>query len=107
MLGEDPLQPGDQVLSFTDGAIEARSADDEPFGGDRLADLVARQGAAGQPAAETLRRLVHAVPAHQAGALQDDATTMLLERQGGADRGRGREDGQLFGRACTSQAAES
>jgi serine phosphatase RsbU (regulator of sigma subunit) len=75
------------VLLFTDGVIEARSKVGELFGVDRLADLVAREAAAGQPAPETMRRVMHAILAHQAGALQDDATTMLVEWQGGgADR---------------------
>jgi hypothetical protein len=76
-------EPGDRVLLFTDGVIEARSATGELFGVDRLADLVAREAAAGRPAPETMRRLMHAILNHQAGALQDDATTMLVEWQGG------------------------
>ncbi len=83
VLGEESLEPGDRVLLYTDGVVEARSAEGEMFGVDRLADLVARQAAASQPAPETMRRLMHAILAHQAGPLQDDATTMLLEWQGG------------------------
>ena len=82
VVGEETLEPDDRLLLFTDGVIEARSADGELFGTDRLADLVARQAAAGQPAPETMRRLMHAILAHQAGRLQDDATTMLVEWQG-------------------------
>jgi hypothetical protein len=86
-VAEESLEPGDRVLVFTDGVIEARSADGEFFGVDRLADLVGKQAAAGQPAPETMRRLMHAILAHQAGTLHDDATTMLVEwRAGGAER---------------------
>jgi hypothetical protein len=92
-LGEAPsvvtasLQPGDRVLLYTDGVVEARDADGEFFGVDRLADLVVRAAGAGHPAPETMRRLMHAILDHQAGALQDDATTMLVEWQaGGAER---------------------
>jgi serine phosphatase RsbU (regulator of sigma subunit) len=81
------LEPGDRLLVFTDGMTEARAASGEFFGVQRLADMVVREDAAGQPAPETMRRLMHAILAHQAGALQDDATAMLVEwRTGGENR---------------------
>lgn len=85
-VAEEPLEPGDQVLLFTDGVIEARSADGEFFGVERLADLVGRHSAGGNPPPETMRRLVRAILAHQVGELQDDATTVMLGwRTGGAE----------------------
>ena len=77
-FAEESLEPGDRLQLFTDGVVEARSADGEFFGADRLADLVVRGNASGQPAPETMRRLVHAVLAHQEGQLQDDGTAMLV-----------------------------
>jgi len=72
---------------FTDGVPEARSASGEFFGVARLADMVVREDAAGQPAPETMRRLMHAILAHQAGNLQDDATALLVEwRTSGVER---------------------
>jgi serine phosphatase RsbU (regulator of sigma subunit) len=82
-VGQESLEPGDRLLFYTDGVTEARSAEGEQFGAQRLADLVVREDAAGQPAPETMRRLMHAILAHQAGQLRDDATTMLVEWQGG------------------------
>ncbi len=83
----ESLEPGDRVLLFTDGVTEARSADGEFFGVERLTDLVGRQAVAGQPAPETMRRLMHAILAYQDGGLQDDATTMLVEwRTAGAEQ---------------------
>jgi hypothetical protein len=76
---EESLEPGDQVVFFTDGVTEARSADGTFFGADRLADLVSRASAGGNPPPETLRRLVHSILDHQAGDLQDDATAVLVE----------------------------
>lgn len=76
------LEPGDLVLFFTDGVIEARSPDGEEFGRDRLGDLVERAVAAAQKPAETMRMLGHAVLNHQNGMLQDDATLLLLAWQG-------------------------
>jgi len=72
------LEPGDLVLFFTDGVIEARSSNGEEFGRERLADLLERAVAGGQTTAETLRRLAHAVLDHQEGVLQDDGTLLLL-----------------------------
>ena len=87
LLARTSLEPGDRVLLYSDGVVEARNAAGEFFGTARLGDLVARQAGAGQSAPETMRRLMHAILEHQAGALQDDATTMMLEWQaGGRDR---------------------
>ncbi len=85
-FGEESLQPGDRLLVYTDGVVEARAADGEFFGLERLADLVARESTAELPVPETMRRLMHAILAHQHGELQDDATTMLVEWQGGGGR---------------------
>ena len=73
------LEPGDRVLFFTDGVVEARSATGELFGKERLGDLLVRTSADAASAAETMRRLVHAVLDHQGSTLKDDATLLLLE----------------------------
>jgi serine phosphatase RsbU (regulator of sigma subunit) len=78
----ESLEPGDQIVFFTDGVTEARSPDGTFFGTDRLADLVSRASAGGQPPPETLRRLVHSILDHQAGDLHDDATAVLVEWAG-------------------------
>ncbi len=79
---ETSLQPGDRLLLFSDGVVEARSVTGEFFGLDRLLDLLTRQESAGQPAPETLRRLIQSVLEHQQDMLQDDATLLLLEWAG-------------------------
>jgi hypothetical protein len=81
-VAEEALEPGDQVVFFTDGVTEARSPDGAFFGTDRLADLVSRASAGGNPPPETLRRLMHSILDHQAGDLQDDATAVLVEWKG-------------------------
>lgn len=78
-VGEERLEPGDRVLMYTDGVIEARNADGEFFGTQRLVEFISREAAAGQPAAEALRRLNLAILGHQEGELQDDATTLMIE----------------------------
>jgi hypothetical protein len=76
------LQPGDAVLLYTDGVVEARTPDGEEFGLDRLRDLLEREAAAEHPAEELLRRLVRAVLDHQGSDLRDDATLLLLQWAG-------------------------
>ncbi|GAA0932326.1 PP2C family protein-serine/threonine phosphatase [Virgisporangium aurantiacum] len=75
---EEALEPGDHVLFFTDGVIEARSADGEFFGQQRLVDFVVRTLADRMRAAETMRRLIRAILDHQYEQLQDDATAVLV-----------------------------
>jgi stage II sporulation SpoE-like protein len=76
------LEPADRVLFYTDGVTEGRNLDGEPFGEARLADLLVRETLAGQPAAETMRRLAHAILAHQGRRPRDDATIVFLEWPG-------------------------
>jgi serine/threonine protein phosphatase PrpC len=91
-LGTEQLEPGDMLLLYTDGVIEARSPDGDFFGLDRLVDIVTRNLAAGLPAPETMRRVVHALLDHQAGDLDDDATLLLVEWHGAP----GAHDGPRF-----------
>ncbi len=78
-VAEEDLEGGDRLLLYTDGVTEARAADGDEFGVDRLIDLLEQHAAAGLPAPETLRRLAHAVTEHQGGAPADDATLVLAE----------------------------
>ena len=80
------LHPGDRVVLYTDGIVEARSPEGEFFGEDRLADFIDRAAADGDPAPETLRRLMRRVLDHQADHLQDDASIVLLEWRTGDER---------------------
>ncbi|MGW5877034.1 PP2C family protein-serine/threonine phosphatase [Nocardiopsis terrae] len=76
---EFALEPGDQVLLYTDGVTDAHDSDGQMFGLERFTDFVIRAASADEPAPETLRRLIHAIHDHQRGSFTDDATIMLLE----------------------------
>jgi serine phosphatase RsbU (regulator of sigma subunit) len=84
---EESLEPGDRVLLYTDGIVEARSTDGEEFGIGRLADFAVRAMADRLPLPETARRLVQAILAYQDDRLQDDATVLLAEWRGPAQPG--------------------
>jgi serine phosphatase RsbU (regulator of sigma subunit) len=85
VLHSQDLEPGDAVLLYTDGVIEARTPQGEFFGLERLTDLLEREAASGQPTEELLRRLVQTVLEHQAAELRDDATLLLVQWTGEND----------------------
>ena len=71
------LSPGRTIVLFTDGLNEALDADDEEFGMERVAALLALHKA--RPAAEQASALLSAVRAHRgARQAQDDVTVMVL-----------------------------
>ncbi|WP_236573323.1 PP2C family protein-serine/threonine phosphatase [Streptomyces sp. GS7] len=76
---ETTLEPGDCVLLYTDGVVEARDEDGAEFGLDRFTDFIIRSSAAGQLPAEVLRLLIHAILDYQRNQLRDDATILLFE----------------------------
>jgi serine phosphatase RsbU (regulator of sigma subunit) len=84
------LEPGDRLLLFSDGVVEARDEQGRFFGENRLVDLTERTEQSRVSAPETLRRLTASVLAHQAGWLQDDATLLMLDWTGGSTASRDR-----------------
>ncbi|CAA9376800.1 MAG: Stage II sporulation protein E [uncultured Nocardioides sp.] len=88
-IGTESLEADDWLLFYTDGITEARDGDGAFFGEDRLVDFLRREILAGEPAPETVRRLSRAIMRHQEGALQDDATVLLLQWTPGGRRRRG------------------
>jgi serine phosphatase RsbU (regulator of sigma subunit) len=77
-VAEANLQPGDAVLLYTDGVIDARNPDGQEFGEAKLRDLLHRESLSGREPAELLRRLIHDVLAHSAARLNDDASMLYL-----------------------------
>lgn len=85
LVGEEALEPGDMVLLYTDGLTEARRPGGELFSVERLAEFIEREAANGQAAPETLRRLREAIIERGEGALQDDASAVLVEWRRGTE----------------------
>jgi len=83
-VATEQLQPGDQVLFFTDGVVETRSPAGEHFGLARLADLLVRAAMERATPEETVRRLSASILAYNGAGLSDDATLLLVTYHGNA-----------------------
>ena len=81
-VASESLEPGDSVLLYTDGVIEAHTPGGEPFGTERLADLLGRHASDQVEPEEIVRRVVSAVLQHQGDQLDDDATLVLVRWNG-------------------------
>ena len=78
-IGEVDLDPGDQVVIFTDGIVEARSPAGAEFGADRLAELIrARRCLSARDQVE--RMVLDACGFVGASDFEDDLTILLLRR---------------------------
>ncbi|MEV7072433.1 PP2C family protein-serine/threonine phosphatase [Streptomyces sp. NPDC093990] len=87
VVSRHQMEPGDRLLLYTDGIVDARDTTGQRFGRDRFVDFVVRHHSGRQTLHETLRRLMHAVLDHHSGKLEDDATVLLTEwRAGHQDR---------------------
>lgn len=82
-VAAEQLEPGDGVLLYSDGVVEAQHSGGQQFGVTRLEEFLERAFAAGLSPAETLRRLSNAVLDFHHGVLQDDATTVLVVWEAG------------------------
>ena len=85
--GRESLEPGDMVVLPTDGLTEARRPGRRAVQRRAAGQFIEREAASGRPAPETLRRLRAAIIERGAGALNDDATAMLVRM---AERNRAR-----------------
>ena len=72
------IDPGDTLAIFTDGVVEARSAEREEFGAQRLTHLVCDSSC--DEAEAIAKRCVDEISAFAPGRLRDDVTVVLLCR---------------------------
>jgi len=78
-IGRLRLEPGDRMLFYSDGVIEARTVKGEQFGIGRLRERLERHLSDGVSPAEVIRRIVCDVLVHRDGPLADDATLFMIE----------------------------
>jgi len=84
--GEFSLSPGDILLLYTDGIIEAKNNGSEQFGLEKLKEVLL--SAANEPAGEIIKQIMEAVTEHarlgdikkHKGHLADDASLFVLRR---------------------------
>ena len=77
---EARLEPGESLLAFTDGLVEAHSRSGEIFGGQRLRETL--RANCRLPAPELVRELVDTLGAFGRGAEPHDDLTMLAATRG-------------------------
>jgi sigma-B regulation protein RsbU (phosphoserine phosphatase) len=70
------LRPGDRLIMFTDGLIEASNLDEEQFGEQRLTKIA--QENLGSSAEELKTQLMQAASEHCGGRFQDDASMIVV-----------------------------
>jgi len=76
------LEPGDTLVFYTDGVVEARGRGGADFGADRLADLIGRHASDDLPVSLIVRLVVRAVLEHHGGRLHDDASLLMVSWPG-------------------------
>ena len=77
-VASDRLNAGETLFAYTDGVVDARDPQDEPFGEDRLMALLKTDAA---PAARLLERIDAALSAYIGTADQFDDVAMLATRR--------------------------
>ena len=82
-MANQQLEPGDCVMLYTDGVIEARTPEGELFGIERLIELTNRHASDFLRPERILRHIVTSVLDHQASEdLADDATVVVVRWDG-------------------------
>lgn len=74
--GQAAIASGDRIVLYTDGVTEARNAQDEEFGEERLVSAIIENRSCSAPALEA--RLSECVASFTGDSLQDDATLIVV-----------------------------
>jgi len=70
------LSPGDRLMFFTDGLVEACDQSEEPFGEERVAKIAAENSE--KSASELMNLSMRAASEHCGGKFQDDASMIVV-----------------------------
>ena len=81
-IATEMLEPGDGVLFYTDGVVDAHAVGEDPLGVERLFDLATQHASDELEPEEIVRHLVSAVLTHQSDTLVDDASVVLFQWNG-------------------------
>jgi len=77
------MEPGDFVVTFSDGVSEAMNAEEEEFEDARILESI--EGSSGRDAQSKLEHLFSSVKTFTAGAAQNDDVTVLVVSYRGVD----------------------
>ena len=102
---EIQLEPGDTVLLYTDGAVDAVNASSEEYGRKRLIDFLAEQQS--QPPSELIYSLVEDVHQFSRGIPQHDDITLVAFRVMPKSAVRRRAEGRESQEEAPSRAAQT
>ncbi|MFI6583132.1 PP2C family protein-serine/threonine phosphatase [Embleya sp. NPDC050493] len=83
VVSEIRLRRGDRVLCYTDGVVEERDAEGEPFGEERLIDCVNRCADVEGGLRAGALRLSAVLKQQRGGRTSDDTTLFMIEWRGG------------------------
>ena len=75
-----PLRPGDLIVFFSDGIVDAQNLHGEMFGGERLCTLLERHPLAGQSADAAVSAIQEAIKIFEAGTEHFDDETLVVLR---------------------------
>jgi serine phosphatase RsbU (regulator of sigma subunit)/CHASE3 domain sensor protein len=96
-----PLGPGDRLIFYTDGFLEAKAPDGAIFGENRFAEALIRLAALDSN--ELGEELVRDVERFAAGKLDDDLTMLVIEFQGAPLAERASDESQPVGRVTKTE----
>jgi phosphoserine phosphatase RsbU/P len=74
------LRPGETLLLYSDGVVEARSKDDEEYGVAQVTATLFSAASEGVSARELTGRILQGVDHHAGGARDDDLTLVVVRR---------------------------
>ena len=84
IVAREILEPGDAILFYTDGVIEAHEPGQEMFGTERLEDIANRHASDQLEPEEIVRQIVRSVLEYRVDDLDDDATLLMIRWDGPA-----------------------